>query len=104
MVCRIRKNIDFRTNQGSNQDTTSQRGLSMASNNTNQPGTSAGPSNSHTGVSDGERADDGSYRKCTSSHDSYSIEKNCDGFESDGKVTHNASQPGFSSCYKVCFL
>ncbi|CAM9002898.1 unnamed protein product [Rhodiola kirilowii] len=114
VVCRLRKNSDFRMNQGSHQDSASQKDLSVTSNITNQAGFAGGPSDAdghtggpsdpdgHIGFSDGERADNGSSRKCSSSHDSYSIEQNEDGFESDSKVPQDATQPESSSCHKDC--
>ncbi|CAM8958701.1 unnamed protein product [Rhodiola kirilowii] len=52
----------------------------------------------------GERANVGSPKKCTSSHDSYSIEQSGDTFESDRKVPHYTSQQrddGFESDHNV---
>ncbi|CAM8952889.1 unnamed protein product [Rhodiola kirilowii] len=54
---------------------------------------------------DGERANDGSSKKCTSSHDSYSIEQSGDTFESDRKVPQDTSQQrddGFESYHNDC--
>uniref|UniRef100_A0A7N1A6I3 NAC domain-containing protein n=1 Tax=Kalanchoe fedtschenkoi TaxID=63787 RepID=A0A7N1A6I3_KALFE len=111
VVCRIRKNSDFCMSGSSHQDSASQgRGLSMTSDNTNQAGFAdvrSHPDGHMVGdgclvVSDGERVDDGSSRKCNSSHDSYSIEQNGDGFESDRKAPHEVSQPTSSSCHKDC--
>uniref|UniRef100_A0A7N0U7G7 NAC domain-containing protein n=1 Tax=Kalanchoe fedtschenkoi TaxID=63787 RepID=A0A7N0U7G7_KALFE len=112
VVCRLRKNTDFRANEGSHQDSASRqrRGLSMTSNNMDQAGFADAPSHpnghvvgdGHLVASDGERVDEGSSRKCSSSHDSYSIDQNGDGLVSDRRLPHDVSQPESSSCVKDC--
>ncbi|KDP32250.1 hypothetical protein JCGZ_14878 [Jatropha curcas] len=73
VVCRLRRNIDFRPNDSSNRTSLNMRHLSISEAGTDRPGTS-----------EGEKAAESS-RKYSSSHDSHSVEQFDSASESEQK-------------------
>lgn len=85
VVCRLRKNSEFRLNDSTNRATTGQRPLSTV-HNSNGAG-------SEVGIEPGEKAVDCSSKKCCSSYDSYSIEQMDSASESNQKLASEVTQP-----------
>lgn len=101
VVCRLRKNNEFRLNDAANQGSPSQRHLAITNNNNNS---TSEVGIDHAGISDGDRAVECSSKKCSSSHGSYSIEQIDSESDSDQRPTNEVSQPKSSSHQKVCYI
>lgn len=84
VVCRLRKNSEFRLNNSSNQASQARR-----MNNSNCAVSEGGTD--QTGMSEGDKAVESSSKKCTSSNDSYSIEQNDWTSEAEQKLWDDAN-------------
>lgn len=97
VVCRLRKNCDFRLNNTPNQASGSRR---MPHNNCtmSEGGTDV------TGMSEGDKAVESCSKKCSSSHDSYSIEQTDSANEAEQKLLDDVNLTASSSHQKVGFF
>nr|UBT01677.1 NAC transcription factor 73 [Litchi chinensis] len=82
VICRLRKNADFRLNSTSNQNSLRMRSSNYA---VSEGGTD------QTGMSEGDKAFESSSKKCSSSHDSYSIEQIDSASESEQKLANDVT-------------
>ncbi|KAG8655076.1 hypothetical protein MANES_04G000600v8 [Manihot esculenta] len=78
VVCRLRRNVEFRPNDNSNRSSLNRRQLSVSEGGLDRAGTS-----------EGEKTAECS-RKCSSSHDSHSIEQLDSASESEQKLSNEA--------------
>ncbi|XP_031247897.1 NAC domain-containing protein 40-like [Pistacia vera] len=93
VVCRLRKNCDFRLNNTPNQASGSRR---MPHNycTMSEGGTDV------TGMSEGDKAVESCSKKCSSSHDSYSIEQTDSANEAEQKLLNDVNLTASSSHQK----
>ncbi|KAK9279219.1 hypothetical protein L1049_012897 [Liquidambar formosana] len=93
VVCRLKKNSEFRLNETPNWGSPTRRHSSTL-NNSNHAVSEVGID--QTGVAAGHKAAECSSKKCTSSYDSHSIEQIDSASESSMKLTNEVLQPGSS--------
>ena len=96
VICRLRKNSEFRLNDSSNRASLSQKPLSTTPN--------SDCAVSEAGTDQVDKAVECCSKKCSSSYDSYSIEQIDSGSESNQKVTSEVTQPECSGQQKVGFF
>lgn len=95
VICRLRKNSEFRPSDITNQASSSQHQLSPTQN--------CNCAVSDVGIEQGDKTVEGCSKKCsTSSYESYSIEQIDSASESNKKFTTEVTQPESSGHQKVC--
>ncbi|KAL9416564.1 hypothetical protein AB3S75_039705 [Citrus x aurantiifolia] len=95
VVCRLRKNSDFRLNKTSTRASQHRR-----VHNSNCAVSEGGTD--QTGMSEGDKAVECSSKKCSSSHDSYSIEQTDSASEAEEKLLDDVNPTESSSHQKDC--
>lgn len=96
VICRLKKNSEFRQNDATNRTSSSQPQLSTMQN--------TNCAVSEAGVDQGDKMVECPSKKCSSSYDSYSIEQIDSASESNQKCTAEVTQPESSGHEKVHFI
>lgn len=96
VICRVKKNSDFRQNDTTNRTSSSQQQLSTMHNNNCAV--------SDVGGDQGDKTVECQSKKCSSSNDSYSIEQIDSASESNKKFTAEVTQPESSGHQKVHYF